>query len=390
MLGAVAALPSFGIDMSLPALGSIGASLGVSTDGAGWTISLFMLGYAVAPPICGPISDRIGRKAIMRGAVAVFAAASFGCADAHSLAGLLVWRAVQGMGAGVGTALTFAVINDLFEGVTGRAKLSHLASVMLFVPMLAPSAGTAVLAVDDWRGIFLLLAVGGSILFCVVWLAFDESTRPNRLRGFSPLLLRGYSRALRHPVCLGYILVNAAAFATLFAYISGSSLLLIDTLQLSRGEYSLIYAMTFAGVMASVLLNGQLSLWGVPPALPLGAGIAVALGSGGLLLIMTLAGWLWVPALVVLLVLGAMGFGLITPNALHGAMHPLPDHAGAVSAMAAFVQVLAQSAASACVVFLAGIEPGLSMAACMTLFSGLGLMAYQWLARPAEKRSVLA
>jgi DHA1 family bicyclomycin/chloramphenicol resistance-like MFS transporter len=348
VLGAVAALPSFGIDMSLPA-------------------------------------DRIGRKPIMLGAVALFAIASFGCAGSYSLVELLVWRVAQGMGAGVGTTLTMAVINDLFEGETGRAKISHLASVMLFVPMLAPTAGTMVLAVGNWRSIYGLLALGGFFLFCVVWLLFGESARLNNRERFSPAtLLRGYSRALRHPVCLGYILVNAAAFAALFAYISGSSLLLIDALNLSRAEYSMIYAATFAGVMASVLLNGRLSVLGVAPGYALFAGITVALGSAGVLVAALLAGWTWVPALAAILVVGTMGFGLIAPNAIHGAMHPLPDHAGAVSAMAAFVQVLAQSASSALVVSLNGREPGLSMAVSMLVWSALGLAAYVSLARPAE------
>jgi MFS transporter, DHA1 family, multidrug resistance protein len=90
MLSAMAALPSFGIDMSLPALSIIGSSLGVSADSAGWTITLFMLGYGIAPPICGPISDRIGRKPVILGAVGVFAVASLGSAVSCSLAELLL------------------------------------------------------------------------------------------------------------------------------------------------------------------------------------------------------------------------------------------------------------------------------------------------------------
>jgi DHA1 family bicyclomycin/chloramphenicol resistance-like MFS transporter len=384
ILGALAALPSFGIDMSLPALSAIGSSLGVSAGNAGLTISAFMLGYAVAPPFCGPVSDRIGRRPIILGAVALFAVASFGCAASHSLATLLIWRAAQGMGAGVGTTLTFAIVNDLFDGAAGRAKLSNLAILMLFVPMLAPGAGTAVLAVGDWRGIYWLLSGGGLVLLCAVWFGLGESVRLPR-PGLSPaIMLHGYSRALSHPACLGYILINAAGFGALFAYISGSSLLLIDALGLSRGEYSLAYAATFAGIMASVLLNGRLSTWGVAPAYPLSTGIALAFGSAALFLAAILAGWTSVPALIAILVVGTMGFGLIAPNAMHAAMQPLPDHAGAVSAMAAFVQVLAQSASSAAVVSFNDRQPGLSMAAAMIFWSAVALIAYVRLARPAE------
>jgi MFS transporter, DHA1 family, multidrug resistance protein len=315
MLSAIAALPSFGIDMSLPALGIIGSSLGVSADSAGWTITLFMLGYGVAPPICGPVSDRLGRKPVILGAVGLFTVASLGAAVSSSLAELLAWRIAQGMGGGVAATLTLAVINDLFDGAVGRAKVSHLASIMLFVPMLAPTGGTIVLAVGGWRGIYGLLFVFGGLLFSAIWLAFGESARPELSERFRPMtMLRGYGHALSHPACLGYILVNAAGFAAIFAYISGSSLFLIGALGLSRTAYSVVYAGTFVGIMASVMLNGRLSLLGVAPAYPLRVGIGLALGSATLLLMALVAGWMWAPGLIAILILSAAGFGLIAPT----------------------------------------------------------------------------
>ena len=66
LLGFLVALPSFGIDMSLPALTSIGAALGVAPERAGLMMSLFMLGFAVAPLFYGPVSDRYGRKPVVQ------------------------------------------------------------------------------------------------------------------------------------------------------------------------------------------------------------------------------------------------------------------------------------------------------------------------------------
>jgi MFS transporter, DHA1 family, multidrug resistance protein len=291
------------------------------------------------------------------------------------------------MGGGAAAALTLAVINDLFDGAVGRAKISHLASIMLFVPMLAPTAGAFVLALGGWRGIYGLLFVVGVILYSAIKLAFGESARPQLTERFRPItMLHGYAHALSHPVCLGYILVNAGGFAAIFAYISGSSLFLIDVLGLSRAAYSLIYAATFIGVMASVMLNGRLSLWGVAPGYPLCAGMGIAVGSATLLIVALAAGWIWVPGLIATLIVSAAGFGLIAPNAMHAAMQPLPHHAGAVSAMAAFVQVLAQSASSAFVFALNDRAPGISMAASMLLWSAICMIAYLRLARPAETR----
>ena len=127
LLGFLVALPSFGIDMSLPALTSMGAALGVAPKRAGLMMCLFMLGFAVAPLFYGPVSDRYGRKPVMVFACTLFAIAGIGCAFARSLPTLLVWRVVQGAGAGVSMTIALAIVRDLFEGQAARARLSYVA-----------------------------------------------------------------------------------------------------------------------------------------------------------------------------------------------------------------------------------------------------------------------
>jgi MFS transporter, DHA1 family, multidrug resistance protein len=390
LLCALGALPTLGIDICLPALGDIGSSLGVGADRAGLTISVFMVGYGVAPPLFGPVSDRIGRKPIVLGAVALFALASLGCAISRSLSPMLVWRFMQGMGAGVATTLTFAIVQDLYPGAAGRAKLSNIASLMMFAPIAAPAAGTAVLAIGGWRSIYGLLVGVSVVLLGSVWLFFGESARLNPSDKFSlAAVLQSYVLVLSSPVTLGYILVGGAGFGALIAYISGSPLFFIDALGVSRSGYSLIYAATFVGLMASLMLNGRLSTWGVAPAYPLATGIALAIVSAAAFLVAVLAGWSSVPGLAGILVVGTLGFGLIAPNAIHGAMQPLPAHAGAVSAVAGLIQVLIQSFTSAAVFLFNGRNPGLSMAIAMTVCAIGSLLAYGGVARRAEAGAAL-
>lgn len=387
LLSALAALPSFGIDMNLPALDATGRALGVGADRAGLTISLFMLGYALAPPVCGPLSDQAGRKPVALGALAVFALASLGCATSHGLSGLLAWRFAEGMGAGVATTLALAINNDmshgdLSHGSEAELRLARIFSVMLFVPMLAPAAGSAVLVVGGWRGIFFLLGALGLALGCVVWVGFSESLRPEGRSAGPAALLRGYGRAIRHPACLGYSLVNAAGFGVMFAYISGSPLLLIDGLGLSHAAYSLAYAASFLGILAGVQLNVRLSARGLGLDVRLPAGIALAIAGAAAFLVAILAGWRWAPGLTALLTLAMAGFGLIAPNAIAAAIQPLPDHAGAASAMSGLIQVLVQSAASAAVAALAAWGAGVAIGLVMTVCAVLALVAYLGLARP--------
>ena len=79
LLSLLVALPSFAIDMNLPALTATGAALGAAQADVGLTMSTFMLGFAVAPLFYGPASDRYGRKPVVIFACALFVIAGVGC-----------------------------------------------------------------------------------------------------------------------------------------------------------------------------------------------------------------------------------------------------------------------------------------------------------------------
>jgi DHA1 family bicyclomycin/chloramphenicol resistance-like MFS transporter len=386
LLGFLVALPSFGIDMSLPALTATGAALRVAPARAGLMMSLFMLGFAVAPLFYGPASDRYGRKPVVLFACTLFIIAGIGCALARSLPTLLMWRVVQGAGAGASMTIALAIIRDLFEGQAARTKLSYVAIATMIVPMIAPTAGAALLALGGWRVIHAVLAGVGFLLLLAILLGFAESAQLDPANRLVPsVVARNYLRVLTHPLCLGYILVNAAAFGTLFAYVSGSSLFLINVVGLSPEQYGFVFAATSLGIMWGAFLNSRLSAWGVLPGYPLTVGLVLAAVSTMLLLAMTLAGWMPLLFVIPLLVLGTLAFGLIAPNAMQGAMQPLPQIAGATGAVTGCIQMTMGTVASGLVADLYDGHSALSMTALMALCSLLALASYLLLARPAER-----
>ena len=390
LLGLLVALPSFGIDMSLPALTATGAALRVAPAQAGLTMSLFMLGFAIAPLFYGPASDRYGRKPIVVFACMLFIIAGIGCALAQSLPTLLMWRVVQGAGAGASMTIALAIIRDLFEGQAARTKLSYVTITMMIVPMIAPTAGAALLGFGGWRVIHEVLAGVGLLLLLAMLLGFAESARIDPANRLVPsVIARNYLRVLMHPLCLGYILVNAAAFGALFAYVSGSSLFLINGVGLRPEQYGLVFAATSLGIMAGALINSRLSAWGVLPDYPLTVGLVLGAVSTMLLLTMTLADWMPLPLVISLLVLGNLAFGLIAPNAVQRAMQPLPQIAGAAGAATGCIQMTTGAVVSGLVAALYDGHSALSMTAFMALCSLLALVSYLLLARPAESGVVV-
>ena len=384
LLGFLVALPSFGIDMSLPALAETAAALRVAPAEVGSTMSLFMLGFAVAPLLYGPASDRYGRKPIVVVACLLFIVAGIGCALARSLPMLLLWRLVQGAGAGASMTMPLAITRDLFEGEAARVKLSYVAIATMAVPMIAPTAGAALLALGGWRLIHAALAGIGCLLLLAMGLGFAESARLDPANRLVPTVVaRSYLRVLRHGVCLGYILVNAAAFGALFAYVCGSSLFFIGVVGLAPGQYGLVFAVTSLGIMAGAFLNGRFGTRRVPPRYPLTAGLLLGAASTTLLLAMTLAGWMPLPLVITLLVLGTLAFGLVAPNAMQAAMQPLPGIAGAAGAATGAIQMAMGAVASGLVAALFDGRSALSMTLVMALCSLLALASYLLLARPA-------
>jgi DHA1 family bicyclomycin/chloramphenicol resistance-like MFS transporter len=386
LLGFLVALPSFGIDMGLPALTETGVALRVAPARAGLMMSLFMIGFAVAPLFYGPASDRYGRKPIVVLACMLFIFAGIGCALARSLPTLLMWRVVQGAGAGASMTIALAIIRDLFDGEPARTKLSYVAIATMVVPMIAPTAGAALLALGGWRLIHAVLAGVGLLLLLAMLLGFAESARLDPANRMVPsVIARNYLRVLIHPICRGYIIVNAAAFGALFAYVSGSSLFLINVEGLRPEQYGLVFAATSLGIMAGAFLNSRLSARSVLPFYPLMTGLVLAAGSTTVLLAMTLVDWMALPLVISFLVLGTLAFGLIAPNAIQGAMEPLPQIAGAASAATGCIQMAMGAVASGLVAVLYDGHSALSMTALMALCSLLALASYLLLVRPAER-----
>ena len=113
LLGALSALPPLSIDMGLPAFPTISAALRTSPGAVGLTLSLFMLGFAIAQLGFGPLSDRYGRRPVLLVGCGIFALAGVVCAAAPSIGTLIAWRLVQGAGAGAGMVVTLAIVRDL-------------------------------------------------------------------------------------------------------------------------------------------------------------------------------------------------------------------------------------------------------------------------------------
>lgn len=121
-----------------------------------WLFSIYLLAQAVTVPIYGKLADMLGRKPLMLFGIAVFALGSLLCGLATSMLALIIFRAVQGIGAGAVGPISITIAGDLYT-VAERAKVqAYLASVWAASSVLGPLLGGVFSEYISWRWIFLI------------------------------------------------------------------------------------------------------------------------------------------------------------------------------------------------------------------------------------------
>ncbi|WP_166256698.1 multidrug effflux MFS transporter [Marinobacter salicampi] len=339
LLAAAVALGPLATDMYLPALPSMGAMLNAGTNQVQLTLSSYMAGLALAQLVCGPLADRFGRKPIMIGGFVLFAAASIGCALATDIETLILCRFLQALGGSAGPVLGRAAIRDIYTPREAARIMAILASIMALAPAVAPSIGGLLLTGFGWPAIFL--ALGGYALVMAVVVAFGipEPMAPKHRQSLRlGSLWTNYSAIARDKSFLGYTLTNALVFSGLFAFLSGSSFVLIDFMGVRPEFFGFYFAAMVAGYIGGNLVAVRLGRYQAPDRILL-LGIGICAASGALMAALAAAEMFHITAVMVPQTVFMAGVGMVLPQTMAGALANFPHMAGSASALFGFVQM---------------------------------------------------
>jgi MFS family permease len=158
---AFAAADTYVVVLALPdMMGSVGIPID-QLQRAAPIVSGFLLGYVAMLPLIGRIADLRGRVPVLVVALAVFALGSLVTALAYDMPSLVTGRFLQGVGGGGLVPATLALVADLYPAERRGVPLGVVSAVQELGSVIGPLFGALVLAVADWRAIFLVnLAVG--------------------------------------------------------------------------------------------------------------------------------------------------------------------------------------------------------------------------------------
>jgi DHA1 family bicyclomycin/chloramphenicol resistance-like MFS transporter len=345
LLAALSAIGPLTTDMYLPSLPDIARQLTATTAQAQFTISAYLIGFAVGQIFYGPVSDRHGRKPVLIAAIALYCIASLACALSTSIEMLIVARVFQALGGCGGIVLTRAIVRDIYSGARAGRELSLIAAVMALAPVLAPIAGGILQTGFGWRVVFFTLVAAGLAGAGIVWAVLPETLNTRAAEPVSmSSMLRSYRIVARNPAYLAFLGITSASYAGLFVWISGAAFVLQDLYGLSPLDFGIAFALGSVGYMTGSAVAARVVVrLGLDGVLGIGSGACAA---GGLGMVAAVAlGLTSSLSLILPVAVYLAGLGMVLPQGIAGAMTPFPERAGAASSLFGFVQ---QSAAALC------------------------------------------
>lgn len=337
------------------------------------TVTVYLFGFAAAQLICGPLSDRLGRRPVLIGCLALYVVGSLLCAAAGSAPALIGGRLVQGVGACGGVALSRVMVVDRFAG-NGAARIISLMSLILSIaPAAAPIIGGTLITLTSWRILFMILAVYGAALLGLVW-AFPET---NARRDPAAVKLRSlavnYATLLTSRAFLGQVVLTALAVGGFYASQALAPFVLMGKLGLSSPLFGLITASLMASYLVGSLATNRLLRYVTMSRLVLTGALLVLTAATALALSLRLLG-LGIPQIIAPMCVWMLGFALIMPGVTTSALALFPRNAGSASALMGSLQ-MGMGFVGTCLCGLFG-DAAQALAVVPPAMGGLAVIAY--------------
>ena len=223
LMALLMSMTAMSIDIMLPALPDIGATLGVGDTGnLPLVVTVFMLGMAIGQLVWGPLADRFGRRRPLLLGLSLFVFATTVAVTTQSFSQLLAARFLQGIGGSVGRIIVTTIVRDLFVGRQMARVMSMVMMVFILVPILAPSVGQIIILIGTWRWLFAVLLAAGLASLIWGWSRLPETQPPLAAGARYRTLGEALALVLSNHVTLGYGIASGFVLGSLVAYIASS------------------------------------------------------------------------------------------------------------------------------------------------------------------------
>lgn len=341
ILGLVAAVGPFAIDMYLPAMPKIQSDLATTMQAVQWTIVTYFLAFGVAQMVYGPWADQAGRKPPMYAGLALFMIGTVICAVAPTVEILIFGRFIQGIGGAANMVVLRAMIRDLATGADATRMMSTIMIVIAISPLLAPLSGSALLAFGSWRLVFWALLLAASLSFFLIYFMVDETLPAEKRQRFDLITMRkGLGVLFTDRGFLAMTFLAGFAFASFFVFIASASFVYTGQFGLSPTQFSLAFAINAFGFFAASQFAASISRRVGAKKMIVRATTGFAFATFGLFAL-ALLGFANLYVTIAGLFLANMFLGVVLPTAQVLALEEQGEHAGLAASLGGTMQMVA-------------------------------------------------
>ncbi len=377
LLALLSMIGPFSVDTYLPAFTGIARSIGATPVEMQQTLSGYLFGFAAMNLFHGALSDSFGRRRVILWGLAVFTAASAGCALSQHIGALVFFRVLQGMASGAGIVVSRAVIRDMFPQADAQRVMAQVTIFFGVAPAIAPMVGGLLIAHTDWHAIFWLLVAIGAALWWVNWRWLPETLDPAQRQPIHVAhLLRGYWQLGSSARFVALAFASGIPFNGMFLYVLSAPVFLGEHLGLAPTQFFWFFVLNIAGIMAGSWLSGRLAgriapkrqiRWGF---VVMAAISVVNLAYAAVL--PSSAPWALLPIAVF-----SFGWALMVPVVTLMVLDLAPDRRGMASSLQAFIGSVANGIVAGVISPLM-MHDTVALAAAALAMLGVGIGAWLW------------
>ena len=333
-------------DIYLPSLPAIATGLSTKNNLVQWSVSLYMWGFAGSQLIYGPLSDGLGRKALLLFGLTFLVIGSVVCMLAPNITWLLIGRLLQGIGAGGSVICSRACMRDIFSGKNLAKFGSYLAVGAIVIMTIAPLAGGYIQHGFGWRANFVCLTLYSILLLIIVIFKLPETNLHKNKDNLKFKQWKTNSIILfKSPVFIGLSIIISVTYAGILSWITTSPILLQDIIGITPVGYGWISVLTGVAYGVCGFSNGKLvEKFGIRKMLFIGL-ILMFIGAVSMLALSSIKPLnIWFLVIPVAVFIGATGF--IFANSFAAALGPFPKIAGIAGSIFGFMQIFGGAVSS--------------------------------------------
>ncbi|PLB46404.1 putative MFS multidrug transporter [Aspergillus steynii IBT 23096] len=203
----VTALAGYSAGEISPASTELTEKWGISSVVYNLGITIFCVGFALAPMVLAPFSEINGRRPIFVGSGIIFVACIIACGGTHSFGGFLVARIFQGVGASTFSTMVGGVISDIYHAEDRNTPMALFSGAALFGTGLAPLLSSIIVYHTTWRWIYYSHAIVAAVFTVMIYFFFKE-TRGSVILSRKAAALNKYYDALEKAGHVGVIMCD--------------------------------------------------------------------------------------------------------------------------------------------------------------------------------------